>query len=111
MGKYDEGTVVRELTKNPAVSINSVGKNKSISIVKGTNLIGNGYWGRIDFLTKYCGYTFSYIDVDEQRATKLAEVEAKRVAKKAAIAEKRKGKVDLISSVKANLSKVKLGRK
>lgn len=107
MGKYDEVTVVRELTKNPAVTING----KKISIVKNTNLIGNSFWGRIDFLTKYCGYTMEQIDIDEQRAAKLAEAEARRIAKKAAIAEKRKGKVDLIGTVKSNLGKIKFNRK
>lgn len=107
MGKYDEVTVVRELTKNPAVTING----KKISIVKNTNLIGNSFWGRIDFLTKYCGYTMEQTDIDEQRAAKLAEAEARRIAKKAAIAEKRKGKVDLIGTVKSNLGKIKFNRK
>ena len=36
MGKYYEVTVVRELCKNPAVTIN----DKVISVIKDTNLIG-----------------------------------------------------------------------
>jgi len=107
MGKYDELTVVRELTKNPAVTING----KKISIVKNTNLIGNSFWGRIDFLTKYCGYTLVQVDLDEQRAAKIAEQEAKKAAKSAAKAERRKGKVDLIGAVRSNLTKGKFNRK
>ncbi len=107
MGKYDEVTVVRELTKNPAVTING----KKISIVKNTNLIGNSFWGRIDFLTKYCGYTLVQVDLDEQRAAKIAEQEAKKAAKGAAKAERRKGKVDLIGAVRSNLTKGKFNRK
>jgi hypothetical protein len=103
MGKYDEVTVVRELCKNPAVTING----KVISIIKDTNLIGNSFWGRIDFLTKYCGYTLIQVDLDEQRAAKIAEQEAKRAAK----AEKRKSKIDIIGSVKSSLSKNKFNRK
>lgn len=107
MRKYDEVTVVRELGKNPAITI--IGKK--VSVVKNTTLVGNSFWGRIDFLTKYCGYTIEQVDLDEQRAAKLAEAEARRIAKKAAIAEKRKGKVDLIGTVKSNLGKIKFNRK
>lgn len=107
MGKYDEVTVVRELCKNPAVTIS----DKTISVIKETNLIGNSFWGRIDFLTKYCGYTLTQVDLDEQRAAKIAEQEARKTAKTAARAEKRKSKVDIISSVKSSLSKSKFNRK
>ena len=107
MRKYDEVTVVRELGKNPAITI--IGKK--VSVVKNTTLVGNSFWGRIDFLTKYCGYTLEQVDLDEQRAAKLAEVEARKAAKLAAKAEKRKGKVDLIGAVKTNLGKVKFNRK
>lgn len=107
MRKYDEVTVVRELSKNPAITING----KKISIVKNTTLVGNSFWGRIDFLTKYCGYTLIQVDLDEQRAAKIAEQEAKKAAKAAAKAERRKGKVDLIGAVRSNLTKGKFNRK
>ena len=96
MGKYDEAVVVKELGRNPAVTFNG----KTISVVKNTSLIGNSFWGRIDFLTKYCGYTLVQVDLDEQRA-----------AKAAAKAERRKGKVDLIGAVRSNLTKGKFNRK
>ena len=107
MGKYDEVTVVRELCKNPAVTIN----DKVISVIKDTNLIGNSFWGRIDFLNKYCGYTLIQVDLDEQRAVKIAEQEARKAAKAAVRAEKRKSKIDIIGSVKSSLSKSKFNRK
>ena len=107
MGKYDEVVVVKELDRNPAVTFNG----KTISVVKNTSLIGNSFWGRIDFLTKYCGYTLVQVDLDEQRAAKIAEQEAKKAAKAAAKAERRKGKVDLIGAVRSNLTKGKFNRK
>lgn len=107
MGKYDEAVVVKELGRNPAVTFNG----KTISVVKNTSLIGNSFWGRIDFLTKYCGYTLTQVDLDEQRAAKIDEQEARKAAKAAARAEKRKSKVDIISSVKSSLSKSKFNRK
>ena len=107
MGKYDEAVVVKELGRNPAVTFNG----KTISVVKNTSLIGNSFWGRIDFLTKYCGYTLVQVDLDEQLAAKIAEQEAKKAAKAAAKAERRKGKVDLIGAVRSNLTKGKFNRK
>lgn len=107
MGKYDEAVVVKELGRNPAVTFNG----KTISVVKNTSLIGNSFWGRIDFLTKYCGYTLVQVDLDEQRAAKIAEQEAKKAAKAAAKAERRKCKVDLIGTVRSNLTKGKFNRK
>lgn len=107
MGKYDEAVVVKELGRNLAVTFNG----KTISVVKNTSLIGNSFWGRIDFLTKYCGYTLVQVDLDEQRAAKIAEQEAKKAAKAAAKAERRKGKVDLIGAVRSNLTKGKFNRK
>lgn len=103
MGKYDEAVVVKELGRNPVVTFNG----KTISVVKNTSLIGNSFWGRIDFLTKYCGYTLVQVDLDEQRAAKIAEQEAKKAAK----AKRRKGKVDLIGAVRSNLTKGKFNRK
>lgn len=107
MGKYDEAVVVKELGRNPAVTFNG----KTISVVKNTSLIGNSFWGRIDFLTKYCGYTLVQVDLDEQRAAKIAEQEAKKAAKAAIKAERKKGKVDLIGAVRSNLTKGKFNRK
>lgn len=107
MGKYDEAVVVKELGRNPAVTFNG----KTISVVKNTSLIGNSFWGRIDFLTKYCGYTLVQVDLDEQRAAKIAEQEAKKADKAAAKTERRKGKVDLIGAVRSNLTKGKFNRK
>lgn len=107
MGKYDEAVVVKELGRNPAVTFNG----KTISVVKNTSLIGNSFWGRIDFLTKYCGYRLIRVDLDEQRAVKIAEQEAKKAAKAAYKAERRKGKVDLIGAVRSNLTKGKFNRK
>lgn len=111
MRNYDERTVVRELSRNAAISIDSVSKSKVISVIRNAKTIGNGSWGKIDFLTKYCGYFVSVVDNDKRLAKKLEDAEAKRIAKKAAIAEKRKGKIDIVGAVKHNLGKVKFNGK
>lgn len=111
MKNYDEGTVVRMLTKNPAIDITYSKDMNVVSVVRNATTVGNGTWGKIDFLIKHCGYMLSFVDANANRAAKLAEVEARRVAKRAAIAEKRANKVDIVSSVKHNLSKVKFNKK
>lgn len=88
MGKYDEMSVVRALSKNPDVRINNHGKLKVIEVVKGSQYCGNATWGKIDYLTKYCGYVQCYIDINAVIAAKQAEKAAKRQAAKDARAAK-----------------------
>lgn len=82
MGKYDEMSVVRALSKNPDVKITNHGKLHVVEVVKGGQYCGNGTWGKIDFLVKHCGYVQAFINVNEQIAAKQAEKAAKRQAAK-----------------------------
>lgn len=62
MGKYDEASVVRSLSKNPNINItrNFVGKGV-IEVKRGATTVGNGSWGKIDFLCNYCGYIYVFV--------------------------------------------------
>lgn len=51
MSKHDENKDVRLLSKIAKIDE----RMKTIQIAK-SQLIGNKRWGRIDFLTHYCGY-------------------------------------------------------
>ena len=90
MGKYDEMSVVRALSKNPDVKITSHGTLKVVEVVKGSQYCGNATWGKIDFLTKHCGYVQCFIDINAQIAAKQAEKAAKRQAAKEAKAARNK---------------------
>lgn len=90
MGKYDEMSVVRALSKNPDVKINNQGKSQVIEVVRGGQYCGNGTWGKIDFLVKHCGYTQCFININEQIAAKQAEKAAKRQAARDAKAARNK---------------------
>lgn len=87
MGKYDEMSVVRALSKNPDVKISNRGNLKVVEIVKGSQYCGNGTLGKIDFLINHCGYTRCFIDinavVEAKRAEKAAKKQAARDAKAA----------------------------
>lgn len=52
MKNYDEATCVKELNKK--VSCEIVGS--IINVLIGATDLGNGSWGKVDFLRRYCGY-------------------------------------------------------
>jgi hypothetical protein len=59
--QHTEDEVLIILKKKHDVHINR--NNKSIhvnTLDNPKNDLGNGSWGKIDFLTKYCGYSISY---------------------------------------------------
>lgn len=80
MGKYDEMSVVRALSKNPDVKITNYGKFQVIEVVRSSQYCGNGTWGKIDFLVKHCGYVQVFININKQIAAKRSEKAAKRQA-------------------------------
>lgn len=82
MKKYDEVSVVRQLSKvGSIVGINTV--DKVIKIAK-NGILGNGTNGKIDFLSHYCGYHVEIVDVVQQQKERDEEIAAKKAAKKAA---------------------------
>lgn len=56
MKKYDEGSVARALNKVSGINVDTV---KRVIEIAPVNYAGNGSWGKIDFLRKYCDYTIS----------------------------------------------------
>lgn len=53
MGKYDESKVLNLVSKRCRIDYS----NKTIQASKGTT-IGIHMWGKIDYLTNYCGWHF-----------------------------------------------------
>lgn len=58
---YSEDEVLRALSKKRDVRVNR--NNREVYLLTGSNPhypksddLGNGSWGKIDFLTNYCGY-------------------------------------------------------
>lgn len=52
--KYDEVSVCRSLSKKHEISIDT--RRRIIEVVKNNTTVGNGSWGKIDYLCNYCGY-------------------------------------------------------
>lgn len=60
MAKHDEVKVLRSLSRNKEVSVNTT--NKTIYVSRNAQNVGNGTWGKIDYLIHYCGYTQGFTD-------------------------------------------------
>lgn len=56
MGKqYDEKHVTDLLKRNTDIKVNTT--SKTITTVRDSSKVGNGSWGKIDYLVKVHGYT------------------------------------------------------
>lgn len=67
MAKHDEVNVLRSLGRNKEVSVNTV--NKTVTVSRDAQGVGNGTWGKIDYLVHYCGYTQLFNDKSIKRGT------------------------------------------
>lgn len=89
---YDEAKVVRSLSKKSSIRFTQTGTTKCIEIIKGCTDVGNGSWGKIDYLHKVHGYHAVLVkqfssgskktsaaadDVSEKHDTKAAKRERK----------------------------------
>ena len=52
MKNYDEAICVKALNKKSDCEVSG----RTISVLIRATSLGNGSWGKIDFLTKHCGY-------------------------------------------------------
>ena len=52
MKNYDEAICVKALNKKSDCEVSG----NVINVLIGATSLGNGSWGKIDFLTKHCGY-------------------------------------------------------
>lgn len=99
---YDEAKVLRSVQKK-GININSV--TKTIEIPTNQINIGNSTWGKIDYLTNYCGYV--YIKVDTKQIFEERE-EQKKQKRKLAKQVKAERKAKQLENVKHILRKTQL---
>lgn len=101
---YDEASVIRSLKKKREVSINPV--DKTIEVLKDNTTVGNGSWGKIDYLCKVHGY--HYVLVSKPTSQKVYHYEDKQEDKKEIKREIKQQKLDMTKMVKKNMSKIKI---
>ena len=101
---YDETSVVRSLSKKASVYVNTV--EKRIDIVKNNTELGNGSWGKIDYLTHVHGYVPVFVSNISARKSikKVIETDTDNTRSKSS---KREAKLNMAAMTKAAMKKVK----
>lgn len=58
---YDEASCVRSLSRKSSIRFTQLGTDKCIQVLKNHTDVGNGSWGKIDYLRKVHGYLVSFV--------------------------------------------------
>jgi len=101
---HDEASCVRSLSKKNSICITK----KCIEILKGATDVGNGSWGKIDFLVKYCGYICLSISKPQSKTSRMLNTKEDGdntpITTKAA---KRERKLNMATMAKTAMKRVK----
>lgn len=93
MRNYDEVSVIASLMRKSTINIDR--GNKTISIIKDSNELGNTSWGKIDFLVNHCKYHTCYVDSINRKTRKRMEDDV----------DESTSKLDIIGRVKLQFKK------
>lgn len=99
---YDEVSVIRSITKKADVSVDYV--NKIIQVKEDSNEVGNGTWGKIDYLCHYCGYIYVRPKTINNRKIinrEFGDNNDRKTSKK----ERKQLKLDMVKSTKKLMKK------
>lgn len=99
---YDEVSVIRSITKKADVSVDYV--NKIIQVKEDSNEVGNGTWGKIDYLCHYCGYIYVRLKTINNRKIinrEFGDDNDRKTSKK----ERKQLKLDMVKSTKKLMKK------
>ena len=101
---YDEVSIIRALSKKSSIYVNTV--EKRIDIVKNNTELGNGSWGKIDYLTHVHGYVPVFVSNISARKSikKVIETDTDNTRSKSS---KREAKLNMAAMTKAAMKKVK----
>lgn len=98
MKNRDEASTVRALKKNRDVNVNE--GDKFISVKKDSPLVGNGTYGKIDFLVHYCGYVMRFTDDKSIKRAVNADADSVVSKKKTKKETKQANQIKLAKDVK-----------
>nr|DAL20001.1 MAG TPA_asm: hypothetical protein [Bacteriophage sp.] len=101
---YDEVSVVKSLRKKNSISIDA--NTKVITVRKKATDVGNGSWGKIDYLCKVHGYVYVFSWAVDKSTKDVQEDsdDGSVVNKKAA---KRQAKLNMAAATKAVMHKIR----
>ena len=101
---HDEASCVRSLSKKNSIRING----NCIEVLKDTTDVGNGSWGKIDFLTKHCNYVCIFVNKLNSKASHMLNTKEDGdnipITSKAA---KRERKLNMATMAKTAMKRVK----
>lgn len=101
---HDEARCVRSLSKKNSICITK----KCIEVLRGATDIGNGSWGKIDFLTKYCDYVCIFVPKLNSKTSRMLNTKENgdniSITAKAA---KRERKLNMATMAKTAMKRVK----
>lgn len=101
--KYDEASVIRALNKKQSIKVDTV--NKVVEIQKNATDVGNGSWGKIDYLCHYCGYIYVFVtSVFKKNVRQTSETENTNIINKKVA--KRESKLNMAAMTKNAMKKV-----
>ena len=101
---YDEVSVAKSLSRKSSVRVNT--NAKIVFIKKEATDVGNGSWGKIDYLCKVHGYAyiFSYSVDKSTKDVQEDSDDSSVINKKAA---KRQAKLNMAAATKAVMHKIR----
>lgn len=101
---YDETSVIRSLSKKGSIQINPV--NMTIKVLKNSTDVGNGSWGKIDYLRKVHGYVVTFTTKLNKKVTlnRTSDYENSSINSKTA---KREAKFNMAAMAKNAMRKAK----
>lgn len=101
---YDETSVIRSLSKKSSIQVNPV--NMTIEVIKNSTNIGNGSWGKIDYLQKIHGYVVVFTTKLSKKVTpkRTSDDEESSINSKTA---KREAKFNMAAMAKNAMRKAK----
>lgn len=101
---YDEASVIRSLSRKNGCKVNPI--NKTIQVLKDNTDIGNGSWGKIDYLHKVHGYVYMFVNQlpNKVKMNTNDDTNDNSINKKVA---KRESKLNMAAMTKAAMKKAK----
>ena len=103
MKKYDETSVLRNLARRKGINIDY--SAKVIKVSNSATDVGNSTWGKIDFLTNYCGW-FARVDKTAIKKQKNITIDSE-IPESNTKTNKRENKINLTKQVKNIMKNLK----
>lgn len=100
---YDEANVIRAISKKKGVNVKV--NDKIIEVLRNQTDVGNGTWGKIDYLVKIHNYIVLFVKGFNNKSNKIVNEENNDVSTKVA---KRERKLNMAIMTKNAMRKAKI---